>query len=56
MRRLLPASWLEKKRRFDYRVARAVIRRRRLTVRQLAERKDSLPFRLGLLVDYLKGP
>ena len=56
LRRLLPASWLEKKRRFDYRVARAVIRRRRLTVRQLAERKDSLPFRLGLWVDYLTGP
>ena len=53
--RILPASWLEKKRRFDYRVARAVVRRRRLTVRQLAERKDSLPFRIGLLVEYLGG-
>ena len=55
LRRLLPASWLERKRRFDYRVARAVIRRRRMTIRQLADRKDSLPFRLGILVDYWRG-
>jgi hypothetical protein len=55
VRRILPASWLERKRRFDYRVARAVIRRRRMTIRQLAEKKDSLPFRMGLLVDYLRG-
>jgi len=53
--RLLPATWLQRKRRFDYRVARAVIRRRRLTVKQLAEKKDSLPFRLGVLVEYLTG-
>lgn len=55
VRQVLPASWLERKRRFDYRVARAVIRRRRMTIRQLAERKDSLPFRMGLMVDYLRG-
>ncbi|MCV6594203.1 MAG: hypothetical protein OIF48_14705 [Silicimonas sp.] len=53
--RLLPASWLAWKRRLDYRVARAVIRRRRMTVRQLAEKKDSLPFRLGIMVDFLTG-
>lgn len=55
LRKMLPPSWLERKRRFDYRVARAVIRRRRLTIRQLAERKDSLPFRMGILVDYWRG-
>ncbi|WP_413717608.1 hypothetical protein [Silicimonas sp. MF1-12-2] len=55
LRRVLPASWLERKRRFDYRVARAVVRRRRMTIRQLSERKDSLPFRLGILVDYWRG-
>ena len=55
LKRLLPASWLEWKRRFDYRVARTVIRRRRMTVRQLETRKDSLPFRMGLLFDYLRG-
>ncbi len=53
--KLLPASWLAWKRKLDYRVARAVIRRRRMTVRQLAERKDSLPFRIGIMVDFLTG-
>lgn len=51
--RVLPASWLERKRRFDFRVARAVVRRRRLTIKQLAERKDNLPFRMGILVEFL---
>lgn len=55
LRRLLPARWLAWKRRFDYRVARSVIRRRRMTLRQLEARKESLPFRMGLLVDYLRG-
>ena len=56
VQRLLPASWMERKRRFDYRVARSVIRRRRLTLAQLEARKDSLPFRTGLLIEYLRGP
>lgn len=56
VKKILPASLLERKRKFDYRVARAVIRRRRLTVRQLADRKDSLPFRLGLIFEYWRGP
>ncbi|NND41739.1 MAG: hypothetical protein HKO04_06650 [Silicimonas sp.] len=55
LRKVLPEAWLERKRKLDYRIARAVIRRRRLTVRQLADRKDSLPFRLGILVDYWRG-
>lgn len=55
LRRLLPRRWLEAKRRWDYRVARAVIRRRRMTVRQLAARKDALPFRMGVLATYLFG-
>lgn len=55
IRKFLPASWLARKRRFDYRVARTVIRKRRMTLKQLENRKDSLPFRLGLLFDYLKG-
>ncbi|MGR3513928.1 MAG: hypothetical protein ACU0GG_14310 [Paracoccaceae bacterium] len=55
VKRLLPAAWLERKRRFDYRVARTVIRKRRMTLAQLEARKDSLPFRMGLLVEYLRG-
>ena len=45
VRRRLPEGYLERKRKLDFRVARAVVRRRRLTVRQLAERKDSLSLR-----------
>lgn len=56
LKRLLPASWLARKRRFDYRVARTVIKRRNMTLKQLEARRDSLPFRMGLLVDYLRGP
>lgn len=55
VKRLLPRAWLERKRRFDYRVARAVIRRRRMTVRQLATRKDNLAFRFGVMADYVTG-
>ena len=45
----LPPDYLEQKRRFDFRVARMVVRRRRLTVKQLAERKDSLSMTLAVL-------
>lgn len=55
LRKLLPAGILRRKRRLEYRIARAVIRRRRMSLRQVAERKDSLPFRMGLMVDYLMG-
>lgn len=54
MTRILPESWLRRKRRFDYKVARTVIRRRKMTLKQLEARKDSLPFRMGLLFDYLR--
>ena len=52
VRRLLPERLLARKRRFDYRVARAVVRRRRMTLRQLEAQRDSLPFRLGLMLEY----
>ena len=45
----LPADYLEKKRRFDFRVARMVVRRRRLTVRQLSESKDSFSMWLAVV-------
>ena len=56
LQKLLPETWLQRKRRFDYRVARTVIRRRRMTLKQLEARKDSLPFRIGLLFDYWRRP
>jgi hypothetical protein len=49
----LPRTWLRRKRRVEVRLARAVIRRRKLTVAQLHARKDRLPFRLGVLVEML---
>ena len=47
--RRLPEGYLERKRRIDFRVARMVVRKRRLTVRQLAERKDSLSLRWAVI-------
>ena len=55
LRKLLPARFLRWKHKLDYRIARAVIRRRRMSLRQVAERKDSLPFRIGLMADFLLG-
>ena len=37
----LPKGWLERKRRFNFRVARMVVRQRRMTVAQLRAQKDS---------------
>ncbi|WGW02289.1 hypothetical protein [Tropicibacter oceani] len=54
--RVLPARWLQRKRRIEFRMARAVVRRRRMTVRQLADRKDRLPFRIGVLLEYVFVP
>ncbi len=45
----LPPDYLERKRRLDFRVARMVVRRRRMTVNQLAKRKDTLGMRLAIL-------
>jgi len=50
--RLMPARWVAWKRRLEYRMARAVIRRRRMTVRQLADRKNSLSFRIGVMAEF----
>ncbi len=52
--RWLPESYLERKRRWDYRVARAVVRRRRMTLRQLHDQKDSLSMRLALIAGYFR--
>ncbi len=54
--RVLPESYLDRKRRWDFRVARAVVRSRRLTVRQLHAQKDSLSMRLALMAAYFRQP
>lgn len=51
---VLPQAILDRKRRFDYRMIRAIVRRRRLTVRQLAHRKDKAFFRLGVALEFLR--
>ncbi|MCC1493786.1 hypothetical protein [Cognatishimia sp. F0-27] len=54
--RILPKQWVARKRRFDFRMARAVVRRRRMTVEQLAARKDKLPFQAGVFLEFLLIP
>ncbi len=54
VRRRLPESYLDRKRRWDFRVARAVVRRRRMTLRQLHDQKDSLSMRLSLMAAYFR--
>ncbi|WP_323771144.1 hypothetical protein [Antarctobacter sp.] len=56
IKRLLPAAVLERKRRTEFRIARAIVRRRRMTLKQLVDRKGRLPFKLGVLAEYLFHP
>ena len=48
IRRLLPTAYLERKRRLDFRVARMVVRQRRMTLRQLSAQKNSLSMRIAV--------
>ena len=54
LRRKLPEAYLERKRRFDFRVARMVVRQRRLTLRELTRRKHGLMLRLDLIRGYFR--
>jgi hypothetical protein len=56
LRRRLPPAYLERKRRFDFRVARMVVRRRRMTLKQLEAQKDGLSMRLALIREYFRQP
>lgn len=56
IRRLLPAQVLEWKRRTEFRIARQIVRRRRMTLKQLVDRKGRLPFKLGIMAEYLFHP
>lgn len=49
IQRRLPKGYLERKRGIDFRVARKVVRQRWLTVRQLADCKDSLSLRRAVI-------
>ncbi len=54
LRHHLPKDYLDRKRRWDFRVARAVVRQRRLTVRQLHDSKDTVSMRWALLKAYFR--
>ncbi|MEP2782109.1 MAG: hypothetical protein ABJO67_21270 [Pseudoruegeria sp.] len=54
IKRWLPQDYIERKRKWDFRVARAVVRQRRLTVRQLHDSKDSLSMRWALTKAYFR--
>lgn len=53
MKRQLPPEYLERKRRFDFRLVRRVVRQRRMTLRQLEAGHKSLFLRLALLRAYI---
>ena len=55
IRWMLPERLLERKRRFDFRVARMVVKRRRMTLRQLETSKNSLSLRLSLIAEYFRA-
>ncbi|MEM6825611.1 MAG: hypothetical protein AAF566_10900 [Pseudomonadota bacterium] len=55
VRWMLPDHVLERKRRFDFRVARMVVRRRRMTLRQLESGRNSLSLRLSLIAEYFRA-
>ena len=54
LRRRMPPEYLARLRRFNFRVARIVVRRRRMTLSQLAEHKDGLGMRLSLIREYFR--
>ena len=54
MRRILPDSVLEKKHRFEFRIARAVVKRRRLTLRELVSRKETFALKWAVFREGLR--
>ena len=54
VKRRLPQSYLDRKRRFDYKVARIVVRRRKMTVAQLHAQKDGWAMRWALIREYFR--
>ncbi|WP_112323837.1 hypothetical protein [Oceanibium sediminis] len=54
LRRRVPRAYLQRVRRFNFRIARIVVRRRRMTVAQLHAQKDSLAMRWELAREYFR--
>ncbi len=55
LKKRLPESYLRRKRAFDFRVARMVVRQRRMTVAQLHAQKNGWSMRLSLLRAYFRN-
>lgn len=55
IRRRLPDSYLDRQRRFEYRLARRVVRQRRMTLKQLEAGHNSLALRWALLMAYFRS-
>ena len=54
VRNRLPESYLRRVRRFNFRIARIVVKRRRMTISQLHARKDSWGMRWALIREYFR--
>ncbi|MEM8822427.1 MAG: hypothetical protein AAGB10_08580 [Pseudomonadota bacterium] len=54
LRDRVPPAYLQRLRRFNFRIAREVVKRRRLTVAQLHNQKDSVGMRWALLREYFR--
>jgi len=54
LKQRVPPEYLARKRRFDYRIARIVVRRRKMTLAQVKSRKDGLAMRLALMREYFR--
>jgi len=54
LRRMMPPDYIARLRRFNFRIARIVVRRRRMTVAQLHSQKDTLGIRWELFREYYR--
>ncbi|MHA3978448.1 hypothetical protein ACW9UR_12245 [Halovulum sp. GXIMD14794] len=54
LKKRVPPEYLARKRRFDYRIARIVVRRRKMTLAQMKTGKDSVAMRLALIREYFR--
>ncbi|MEM9779301.1 MAG: hypothetical protein AAF813_05260 [Pseudomonadota bacterium] len=54
LRGRVPPAYLQRLRRFNFRIARIVVRKRRMTVAQLHDRKGNLGLRWALLLEYFR--
>lgn len=54
LKKRVPPEYLARKRRFDYRIARIVVRQRKMTLAQVKNSKDGFAMRLALMREYFR--